>query len=685
MIKRILQWGEMHPIRIKLIVMLIIFIIPFGLIFILTILINIGTWIMPVSLGDGSEKIQGFKLIIDLNKDLGVGDYIYYYATILGIIVTGILSYEIWKTSVKSNKLASEIKLKEDNREREIVKENALIVYCELLFGLSDLKKLYLSMKIHNSFPNPKKMLIREDFIKNVAILKNELSQKDIEEIYYLYGHLLTIKTLLEDYTKPEHQQDIHADTKDILKQNLIEEIVSLTNKVLKNSLIDYLQFDISKDISDLLSLYYFELICKIKCLTGKNVLSTNDNEYIWDTKIKYIGNIDENNKFNDDNGILYYGDNDKFRLQGKFEAGKFISGKEQVYQGDKMLFEFEYDSSKIIAGKLYKKDNHAIKLFEEHKKEYKAYEEVIKNDLYFDITKFDENGEAKDGYIEKYNGAYIKGINRYGYFEKWENDNKIYFGQIKNGKYKGKGFKREVDTNGDEDIRIGEFEDGKLFDGKRIKLSCKNKSDNYEVKMIYTVVKNQYKMRKWINNQIYPTIAYFVEDRTLGKGREFYQDCTIKYKGQMKRYGVMEGKGTEYYYNGNVKYAGEWAEGKYNGNGKLYAENKALIFDGEFKKGKIYNGYKSKYLVQYDTGVEDTIYGLMNTYMSQAGIKFQKFTIVYEGNICSGKAQGQGKIYIEDDCIDIFCKDGILDKERFNDVIPKIRPYIELTKTANT
>ncbi|WP_432664502.1 hypothetical protein R9X47_28735 [Wukongibacter baidiensis] len=134
---------------------------------------------------------KGWKLLkVDLNKAIEIGDLIYYFATGLSIGITSIFSYMIYKASAKSNNLAEEIKRKEENRDREIVRENALILYYDLLLGLNDLKNLYINRRIYDSIPEPKKMLVREDFIKNVAILKNELSIDEMEKIYRLYSSL---------------------------------------------------------------------------------------------------------------------------------------------------------------------------------------------------------------------------------------------------------------------------------------------------------------------------------------------------------------------------------------------------------------------------------------------------------------------------------------------------------------
>jgi len=90
------------------------------------------------------------------------------------IIVTGIFSYALLKTSIKSYEIAESIKSLESNRDREQIRQSALIVYYELLTGFSNVKDLYVSVVLNNTSPNPKRLFFSEDWVKNIALLKNE-------------------------------------------------------------------------------------------------------------------------------------------------------------------------------------------------------------------------------------------------------------------------------------------------------------------------------------------------------------------------------------------------------------------------------------------------------------------------------------------------------------------------------
>ena len=71
------------------------------------------------------------------------------------------------------------------------------------------------------------------------------------------------------------------------------------------------------------------------------------------------------------------------------------------------------------------------------------------------------------------------------------------------------------------------------------------------------------------------------------GKGKEYYNDGTLKFEGQYLNC-QKNGKGKEYYENGKLKFEGEYSNGIRNGKGKEYLINGDLIFEGEYLDGKM-------------------------------------------------------------------------------------------------
>ena len=94
------------------------------------------------------------------------------------------------------------------------------------------------------------------------------------------------------------------------------------------------------------------------------------------------------------------------------------------------------------------------------------------------------------------------------------------------------------------------------------------------------------------------------------------------------------------YYTNGDLYYEGHYLNGKWNGEGKEYGDQGQLIFEGEFKDNKKWNGKG------YDIS-NNVIYELKN---GNGQIKeFQKKDIlVFEGQHINGERNGKGKEYYD-------------------------------------
>jgi len=130
------------------------------------------------------------------------------------------------------------------------IRENSLIVYYDLVLGLTDLKKLYINLQ-NDSFTNiPTKMFFSSEWIKNVAKVSN--TEKNTGEIYKLYGDLESVCNQLKI------KNDIMAvDPKiyDNEKLNIIVSTVServFSNKFLTSIKEDYSnESDISLNVDD--------------------------------------------------------------------------------------------------------------------------------------------------------------------------------------------------------------------------------------------------------------------------------------------------------------------------------------------------------------------------------------------------------------------------------------------------
>jgi|GEM_PF-4333631 len=173
---------------------LIVFFIPF-LFSIPLIIIIIASYINHKSL----------QLIFNIPKQ----DYVYYYIYFMTMIVNAILSYMIYKVtklnnniSTQSFQLQKKLAANELNREKSIIKENALIIYHDFHFGLINFIKLYSQYCNNENVENETKQIcISKDWINKVAVLsKDENLESYIMHIYELYEGLSNMSKILSNY-----------------------------------------------------------------------------------------------------------------------------------------------------------------------------------------------------------------------------------------------------------------------------------------------------------------------------------------------------------------------------------------------------------------------------------------------------------------------------------------------------
>ena len=119
-----------------------------------------------------------------------------------------------------------------------------------------------------------------------------------------------------------------------------------------------------------------------------------------------------------------------------------------------------------------------------------------------------------------------------------------------------------------------------------------------------------------------------------------------INYKFYSGRYIIYEEngmrKGKEYNsHNDQLIYEGEFANGKRNGNGKEYNEDKLLVFEGFYFNGKRWNGKRK----EYDKRGELIFEGdYLNGRMNGKGKEYSNEKLTFEGKYLNGKKNGKGK-----------------------------------------
>ena len=241
---------------------------------------------------------------------------------------------------------------------------------------------------------------------------------------------------------------------------------------------------------------------------------------------------------------------------------------------------------------KLHNKISISIDYFKYFVEKYIIYESKTKAKEYNCIndkliyeggySKGKRNGQGKEYYLGNliFEGEYLNG-KRNGKGKEYHNNGKLKFeGEYLNGRRNGKG--TEYYYNGQIKFE-GDYYDNKIWNGIGY-----NKGKDYTVNVQNFLDygnKNDIENNDIINQTIF-TIKY-------GKGyvKEFDEYSKLIFEGEYIN-GVRNGKGKEYdYNNNNVIFEGEYINGKRNGFGKEYNEQGELIFQGDYKEGKKWNG----------------------------------------------------------------------------------------------
>ncbi|MBK5243096.1 hypothetical protein [Clostridium sp.] len=246
-----------------------IFIIPFILIFILSLIIKYGTMFINTK-----------ELIIDVYSPIKIGEYLYYYFSIIGIELTALLSYALWLTSVKSIDLAETINDKEENRDKEKVRESALIVYYDLVSKISILKLLYSKNFLKDNVQETRKINVTSDWVKNIANLRNFLNGKELETLFNLYNSFLLI------YELERSENDKNEEIKVLVER--------LSSKIFIPVLLEYLWMDFTGETEAILSSEYYLILRKIE--------ATSNNDYNY-----YLTSENGENQVKQKNGSEKY------------------------------------------------------------------------------------------------------------------------------------------------------------------------------------------------------------------------------------------------------------------------------------------------------------------------------------------------------------------------------------------
>ena len=408
----------------------------------------------------GTEYINTKEIIIDLSSYINMGDYLTYYISIVGIEVTSLLSYMLYKTSVKSNELAKAINDKENNRDNEKIRESALIIYYDFVSKISIIKELYSKYILKKDIEINRSIIMIEDWVKNIANLRNILSREELDRLYDLYNRFELIARL----QKNNDSKYIEDSVKNICKD------------IFLNIFLKYLWMDYHGENECLLDYKYYNIFKKIEeKINGKE---TKQRTYIGDTSDFMVFSGSE----------IYIDKNEKLIYELKYVNGKIIEGKYFNY--------INKVRERIFDGKLNDKYNLVMGYITEfdksmrikYKGEIKEEEYNGKGILYYrgKIREGKFDGELKDG--RKYKGIWTsKGEGEIIYFNGEYRNGIPYTGEIECCKTKcvgdAYGFKGKI-KNGKPTDGYGYVKNGVFYDEKYIEEhpECREDDDcNYD------------------------------------------------------------------------------------------------------------------------------------------------------------------------------------------------------------
>ena len=149
------------------------------------------------------------------------------------------------------------------------------------------------------------------------------------------------------------------------------------------------------------------------------------------------------------------------------------------------------------------------------------------------------------------------------------------------------------------------------------------------------------------INIETYKSFngKYILYDPKISKrGKEYNKLDQLIYVGEYL-HGERSGRGTEYDpENENEIYEGEYLHGERNGKGTEY-QNREIIFEGEYKNGKRYEGME--YWNYYDGDIYTHFEGVCKQNGKTEGKIYTDYgNVLFEGEFLNGKKDGIGKEY---------------------------------------
>lgn len=287
------------------------------------------------------------------NYVIELKDIIYFSVTLVGVGVTGIFSYYIWKANKASADVSEKLGNLEEQRDIIIRKENAIILFYSSLSGLEFAYDRFRGEK------NLKPAYLSDDWTKNLASINSSFSSEEIRIFYQFYSQLLEIKKM--------ESKDINTQVNKFIESVSDESCLEYCSLEFENEKVQF--------ISPLaiLNLKYRNLFIKLERL--------------------FVENKIENNSVFNERDLLF--------LKGTFDNNKFISGERYEYYSNGNIFcTITYENEVVVKKQLMNfKGNEILENCTYINGKASGYKRIYKEN-----GKRDFEGEIKNG--KKYNGT---------------------------------------------------------------------------------------------------------------------------------------------------------------------------------------------------------------------------------------------------------------------------------------
>lgn len=162
------------------------------------------------------------KLVVDFNKEIMIGDFLYLLVSFMGILITSLLSYLLYRSTEKN-------RLKIEEIEKKELKQAKTYISMDLKYHL-----------LHTLQYPDGNIMVKQDFLQKLSLLGECLNDNEVDYLKQLYWELIYDHSrIIDNYFIEEvkSKPKIIRFTKEVLNDEL-KIILSKLDEVNQNSVV---------------------------------------------------------------------------------------------------------------------------------------------------------------------------------------------------------------------------------------------------------------------------------------------------------------------------------------------------------------------------------------------------------------------------------------------------------------